>query len=216
MTTPRGIRNNNPGNLERNAIQWQGMSADQSGDPRFIVFDTPVAGTRALAKVLLNYDKKGFDTVREIITRWAPGHENNTDAYIKAVAAELEVDPDEEIFVDRLEFMLPLVKAIIRHENGQQPYSDKILTEALRQAGVSDAPQASLTKKVTGDAIAAGAVGLGVVSQVAEPAKRAADSLSDFIGSPIISNIVTGLLTVAGVATLARVAKTYLDHKKGL
>jgi len=37
---PRGIRNHNPGNIEK-GDPWQGLAADQSGDPRFAVFAAP-------------------------------------------------------------------------------------------------------------------------------------------------------------------------------
>jgi hypothetical protein len=85
---PRGIRNNNPGNIDRNTTKWQGMADDQSSDPRFVVFKTPQAGIRALAKILLTYQNHdGLKTVRGIIGRWAPAVENNTSAYVAAVAA---------------------------------------------------------------------------------------------------------------------------------
>ena len=53
----RGIRNNNPGNIDRNATKWQGM-ADKQDDPRFIVFTSPQYGIRAMARVLLTYQSK--------------------------------------------------------------------------------------------------------------------------------------------------------------
>ncbi len=54
---PRGIRNNNPGNI-RHGENWQGLNPNsRSIDAAFCVFNTPVAGIRALAKVLINYKK---------------------------------------------------------------------------------------------------------------------------------------------------------------
>ena len=59
---PRGIRLNNPGNIEYGE-SWRGMAADQK-DPRFVTFTEPVYGIRALAKLLLNYQRKhGIRTV---------------------------------------------------------------------------------------------------------------------------------------------------------
>ena len=67
---PRGIRNNNPGNIERGKDRWLGMSADQSGDPRFLVFDKPEAGLRAIMRLLINYQERhDIKTVRDAINR---------------------------------------------------------------------------------------------------------------------------------------------------
>ena len=75
---PRGIRNNNPGNIERNATRWAGMTAEQT-DPRFVVFTSPEYGFRALARTLLTYQRKyGLLSIEDMIGRWAPPNENDT------------------------------------------------------------------------------------------------------------------------------------------
>lgn len=137
MTTPtRGERNANPGNIDRvAATHWQGQSADQSGDPRFVVFDSPEWGIRAIAKELLTYQTKhACGTIREIINRWAPPVENNTKAYIAAVATDCGVAPDDQIAVTDPETMQRLVKAIIEHENGRVIYSDAQIADGVSRA----------------------------------------------------------------------------------
>lgn len=86
----RGIRNNNPGNLEYSKTNpWVGQTGD---DGRFAKFETPEHGIRALGRNLLSYQRQGIDTVNDIINRWAPPSDNkNTDAYIQAVCAQLGV-----------------------------------------------------------------------------------------------------------------------------
>lgn len=134
-TTPRGIRNFNPGNIDRNATKWQGMAADQSGDPRFVVFCEPKWGLRALAKVLLTYYRTHkLDTPMAIVDRWAPPAENDTLAYAGQVAKALGVARGERINVEDPAVLAPLVKAIVQHENGQQPYPDDLIAEAVRLA----------------------------------------------------------------------------------
>lgn len=131
--TPRGVRNNNPGNIRRTAIRWDGMAVMQT-DPLYVQFISTVWGIRAMVKVLRNYrDKHGLRTVREFITRWAPPSDNNpTEHYIAAVAGALGVGPDEPF---ELEWHLPqLVQAIIRHENGVQPYPDSVIEHGIRIA----------------------------------------------------------------------------------
>lgn len=134
MTT-RGERNHNPGNIDRNATKWQGMAEDQSGDPRFVVFKDDVSGIRALAKVLLSYQRKhGLKTVRQIINRWAPPVENDTGAYVNHVAKLLNVGPDDAVDVSQPEILEPLVVAIIKHENGRCIYDDATIVAAIDQA----------------------------------------------------------------------------------
>jgi hypothetical protein len=137
----RGERNFNPGNIDRNTIKWKGMAPDQSGDSRFIVFSAAVWGIRALARNLLTYsrlyeesDPRDIDTVREIINRWAPPVENDTGAYVNAVAREVGVLPDEPIDVADEAVMRKLVKAIIHHENGRCIYTDYTIGEGVMLA----------------------------------------------------------------------------------
>lgn len=123
LITPRGERNNNPGNIKRNAIQWEGMSADQT-DPVFVVFDDATYGIRALGKLLQKYAERGLLTVHQIISTYAPGSENNTAAYIAAVSNALGVKPDEQINPFDFATLRPLMAAIITHENGRNIYID--------------------------------------------------------------------------------------------
>lgn len=132
---PRGIRNNNPGNIDRTSEKWQGMSDDQSSDSRFIVFSKSEYGIRAIAKILQNYQKKyKISTVRGVISRWAPPSENNTDAYVKSVSDAVGVKPDDKVSLSDPKVLMPIIKAIIKHENGSQPYSDETIREGIDMA----------------------------------------------------------------------------------
>ncbi|MDN6861089.1 structural protein, partial [Pseudomonas sp. CAN2814] len=94
---------------------------------------TPQNGIRALAKLLLNYRKvHGLRTVESLIARWAPSNENDTRAYAAAVARELGVPPQAGLHLDQ-PTLAALVTAIIRHENGQQPYSAELIGNAVRE-----------------------------------------------------------------------------------
>lgn len=127
----RGLRNNNPGNI-RHGEQWQGLAASQS-DTDFCTFSSAEYGIRAMGKILLNYDRKyGLRTVSKIIDRWAPPNENNTYAYIAHVAQVLNVDPDEAIDLTNHETLKLLIGAIIKHENGYNPYDDATLLKGIQ------------------------------------------------------------------------------------
>ena len=85
----RGIRNNNPLNIRHSADQWQGASEEQK-DKSFVQFKSMAYGYRAAWRILQTYyerfahQSRGF-TVRNIISRWAPPRENDTEAYIRTV-----------------------------------------------------------------------------------------------------------------------------------
>ncbi|MFB1630148.1 structural protein P5 [Pseudomonas sp. AP-1] len=146
MTIPRGVRNNNPGNIDfnpRNA--WQGQLGLEVGvpKPRFARFDTPENGIRALGKLLINYQGKdgmpgvggkGIDTVLETINRWAPANENDTKAYAIAVAKRLGVGITEPINIKNLATLRGMVVSIIIHENGGNPYKAEVIDEGVRRA----------------------------------------------------------------------------------
>ncbi|WP_151883854.1 structural protein P5 [Pseudomonas putida] len=144
--TARGVRNNNPGNIDfnpRNA--WQGQLGLEVGaaKPRFARFDTPENGIRALGKLLINYrgkdgmpgvGGKGIDTVLETISRWAPSNENDTQAYAAAVAKRIGVRPTDPINIKNPATLRGMVLGIIAHENGGNPYPDQVIDEGVRRA----------------------------------------------------------------------------------
>ena len=132
-TAPRGIRNNNPGNIDFNPFnKWKGLNPKSKElDSRFCVFISPEYGIRALMILLRNYEKKyGLNSVRQIINRWAPTHENNTSAYMEHVAKMMKVDLDTCLKLKNREVLVALAKAIVTHENGVQPYSDLVYQSA--------------------------------------------------------------------------------------
>lgn len=130
MTTPRGLRNHNPGNIRHSRTLWRGEAEFQT-DREFVTFTAPEWGLRAIAKILLTYQRAGFDTVRKIVTRWAPPSENDTTAYVVSVAQAVGVNPDARLDLTNPGLMASIIKAIVRHENGQQPFTDDQVTRAL-------------------------------------------------------------------------------------
>lgn len=130
MNGPRGIRNNNPGNIVRTGDRWQGMAPDQSADSRFVVFESPVWGLRALARVLRSYYAQGRTNLQTIIGRWAPPNENDTGAYIAAVSRATGLMPAQTIVLTD-EVLARIMEAIVQHENGQQPYSPQLFAQAI-------------------------------------------------------------------------------------
>lgn len=133
-TMTRGLRNNNPGNIEYDGTAWEGL-ANPPSDGTFAVFTNPVYGIRAMARTLENY--VGVDgvasTVTDIISRWAPPSENDTVSYIAAVDEALGLAPGND-GIDLASSLPALVAAIIQHENSIQPYSASIIAQGVSLA----------------------------------------------------------------------------------
>lgn len=129
VVKPRGIRNHNPGNIEDIGTPWRGRLGN---DGRFIIFDSPVNGIRAIARILTTYRSKyNLNTIEGIINRWAPPHENDTTAYI--AHAEKALNTPRNMPLSTVQHA-DLIKVIILHENGQQPYSDEVIHAGIASA----------------------------------------------------------------------------------
>lgn len=226
---PRGIRNNNPGNIELGA-PWQGLSKTQT-DGRFAQFDTPTFGIRAIARVLITYQDKRqardgspIDTVREIIERWAPASENNVDAYVTAVRRAMFGDPNlpvRYLDVHKYHIMKPLVEAIIRHENGPGPlknanswYDDAVIDEGLRLAGIRPDPEEKMhVTRETVTATATGVVGASQIAEVLPDVSSAISASESHLSSGSIVRIVVGVVLI-GLAVYTAYGQLQ-KHKAG-
>lgn len=123
---PIGLRNNNPGNLRR----W-GDTPIVGGFARFA---TPEEGLAAAARNLLTYqDKYGINTLSGIANRWAPaGDGNDPAAYAQSLSAQTGIAPNQPLDLRDKGTLAPLLSAIIRQENGVQPYTAQQVEQAVK------------------------------------------------------------------------------------
>ena len=127
---PRGQRNNNPGNLIKTNIKWQGkVESDKNSDGHFEQFYEMKYGVITLIKALLNDIKKGKNTLSKLISEFAPSHENNKDGYIQRLAKQTGLDV-YEIIQPAASLIEAIVKAIIEVENGKQFITSNNFKEA--------------------------------------------------------------------------------------
>lgn len=128
----RGERNHNPGNIRLvPGVQWLGESSTQTDDA-FVQFSDPIYGIRAIARIMASYERRGLNTLADAINRWAPPNENDSDAYVTDVCKQCGVEPDD--VVDFKMVMPQLVKAIIRHENGEVIYTEDQINRGIALA----------------------------------------------------------------------------------
>ena len=213
--TSRGIRNNNPLNIRKTDIVWQGKIV--GNDPEFETFSAPEYGIRAAAKILQNYQEKHqITTLREVINRWAPPSENDTSAYVQAVSIWSDYEPDDPLDLNHYETTYRLLRAMTRMENGKPPepktvwYPDDIWEKGLRTAGLVPGKPLTQSRITKGAATAAGgitaAVGvltdtLGVPPEIAALLPNAMTSMSE--NAVAITVLIIGLIG-AGYSLYAR------------
>ncbi|WP_161502694.1 lytic transglycosylase domain-containing protein [Pectobacterium carotovorum] len=123
----RGERNNNPGNL--NFAGQAGATLERPGG-RFARFDTAFDGLRAMGRQLSLYAQRGINTVEGIISTWAPSSENDTGAYVNAMAKRLGVHPQAALNLQNPQVLGGLMNGIIHHENGRNIYSSDLINRA--------------------------------------------------------------------------------------
>lgn len=116
---PRGIRNNNPLNIEHHASNaWIGLDVPPS-DGRFCRFILMIYGVRAAARLLRRHWRANHRTLQQLIAVWAPAKENNVAAYVGHVSRAMGVAPDTPLDLDDQTQLERLVMAMAEHENGQ-------------------------------------------------------------------------------------------------
>lgn len=87
--------NKNPLNIRFNpSNKWVGQTGENRG---FCVFKNEAYGFRAAYKILCNYIRNGIVTLEDIINRWSPPCENNTEKYIAFVEDETIIPRDLEL-----------------------------------------------------------------------------------------------------------------------
>ena len=135
----RGIRNNNPLNIRHSTDRWQGARIEQT-DKEFVQFTSMAYGYRAAWKILESYWKLFHENglpynVTNIISRWAPPTENDTQNYIRTVlkftslgGKENLPQPSRGVDTERLD---KLLQAMTTMECGI-PYKE-VDTDAIRE-----------------------------------------------------------------------------------
>lgn len=126
---PRGIRNNNPGNIKRSNSQWVGKVGN---DGTFEIFDTAENGIRAMGRLLRTYrNSYGLNTIRGIVTRWTAGESSTIqNNYVKHIVNKTGIA--EHLQLVSVSQYADVVEQMIFFENGQQPYSKSLIIQAVQ------------------------------------------------------------------------------------
>jgi hypothetical protein len=214
----RGIRNNNPFNIEHNAKnKWQGLDnppVEPAG--RFCRFKDPVYGIRAGARLIIKYfDDYDCDTVLKVFSRFAPSIENDVAAYARAVAFDIGCKPTDNIDLHDYKTLRAMVCGIIEHENGlksyKEVYTDSQIDKALVLAGVQPAKK-SLAKSRTVQGASVATVGVSLAA--AESVEQLKTHIEPLVGYSDNMKVIFLLISLLGIA-LVFYAR-WSDRKRGI
>ena len=123
--TQRGIRNCNPLNIRISSEKWQGLRQRQT-DKSFFQFESMAYGYRAAIKTMQTYIKNSYDTdkdgkaneLEDIIKRWAPEKENQTESYISTVCKISGIARNKVIKKNDKSTIIAIIGAMSFVENG--------------------------------------------------------------------------------------------------
>lgn len=117
---PLGLRNNNPGNLQPGGHEAH--------------YATMAQGLHAMAALLVSYSKHGLNTIRKIISKYAPASAGNpTASYIRNISAALGISPDRVLdLAHNPQLLARLMGPMVNFENGQNPIAPSALLAAAR------------------------------------------------------------------------------------
>jgi len=100
------------------------------------VFITADEGIRAMALNLRNYQRKhNIETLVAIVRRYAPAADNNNEvAYVNSLANQTDWSPLQRLNLQDRHTLATLVRAMIRHEQGVQPFPPEVIQAAVDNA----------------------------------------------------------------------------------
>lgn len=133
----RGMRNNNPGNLE---FAGQRGAVRENGEGRFAKFGTLSEGVAALGRQLQLYGKRGINTLRKVIETWAPRYnkktgkiENDTEGYISRMREMTGFGENQRINLQDASTLGLLIRGITTVENGRNFVGREDMLSGLQQ-----------------------------------------------------------------------------------
>lgn len=103
---------NNPFNIRKcNRNKWLGK--DTTNFSQFESFKNPEYGIRAGLRLLRNYANKHNKTsIRKIVEKYAPAHENDTELYIKNLCKFTKFEEDQKLNLNDMNTLLTLSEGI--------------------------------------------------------------------------------------------------------
>ncbi|TGC28037.1 hypothetical protein [Escherichia sp. E1130] len=124
-------RFNNPANLR--AASGYETANTKSG--KFAVFPTLDEGVLAAAKQLQLYGSRGINNIHDIVGKWAPPNENNTQAYIQHVVKATGRSEHESLNLGDPKLLAKLISAMSVKEGAGSRVSEEKVIQIFNNTG---------------------------------------------------------------------------------
>lgn len=126
-------RHNNPGNLVFAGQRGATVGETVAGHT-FARFKSTEAGIAALYRQLQLYQKRGIDTLTEVMGVYAPSGSNDTGAYIKALSKSTGLDPNQQLNFGDPATAAAMIRGISQHEAGKSYLNDQQILSGINMA----------------------------------------------------------------------------------
>ena len=126
-------RHNNPGNLVFAGQRGATVGETVAGHT-FARFQSTEEGVAALYRQLQLYQKRGIDTLTEIMGVYAPEGANNTGAYINALSKTTGLDPNQQLNFGDPATAAAMIRGISQHESGKSYLNDQQILSGINMA----------------------------------------------------------------------------------
>lgn len=126
-------RHNNPGNLVFAGQRGATVGETVAGHT-FARFQSTEEGVAALYRQLQLYQKRGIDTLTEIMGVYAPEGSNDTGAYIKALSKATGLDPNQQLNFGDPATAAAIIRGISQHEAGRSYLNDQQILSGISMA----------------------------------------------------------------------------------
>lgn len=126
-------RHNNPGNLVFAGQRGATVGETVAGHT-FAKFQSTEEGVAALYRQLQLYQKRGIDTLTEIMGVYAPEGANNTGAYINALSKTTGLDPNQQLNFGDPATAAAMIRGISQHEAGKSYLNDQQILSGINMA----------------------------------------------------------------------------------
>jgi len=126
-------RHNNPGNLVFAGQRGAAVGETVAGHT-FAKFQSTEEGVSALYRQLQLYQKRGIDTLTEIMGVYAPEGANNTGAYINALSKTTGLDPNQQLNFGDPATAAAMIRGISQHEAGKSYLNDQQILSGISMA----------------------------------------------------------------------------------
>jgi len=107
------FKNNNPGNI-RFTTSIPGIIGKSSSG--FAIFSSEISGVYGMIFLLSRYVNNGTNTIRKIISKYAPPKENDTEKYIAYVSKASGIPPNQILKPGEVSKLIP---SMVKMETGK-------------------------------------------------------------------------------------------------